>query len=284
MMHSPVIEQTDQASRVLMAPNTARAMMVAGEVALGGTVRLARTLEIVLAYKTAGLDWLFLDLEHGPHSIDGASQIAIGAAQASLTPIARVPAGEFGMAIRLLDSGALGIVMPHVDTAEQARQIVSELRFPPIGTRSVYGGMPQFGFAPHGIAETSVALNRETLIVAMLESSTAIENAYEIASVPGIDVLFIGANDLCAQMSLSAGFSDPRFSEAVKRTISACREHQKWSGIGGLYDISALRGFISAGMRFILAGSDVAFAIARAKEVVGQLRTGNQARREAVLT
>lgn len=256
--------------------NPARIRMAAGELALGMAVRLARTAEIVPACQTAGLDWLFLDLEHGPSSIDTASQIAVTALQAGLTPIARVPKGEFSMATRLLDNGALGLVMPHIDTAEEATLLVSKLRFPPSGDRSVFGGMPQFGFAPRPVRETSEILNRETLIIAMVETEKAIENAPAIAAVPGIDVLFVGTNDLCAELGIPGEFGHPSVASAYQRVIDACRANGKWSGMGGLYDDALMNKFIAAGIQFVLAGSDLSFMLLGAKQKATQLRAGGK--------
>lgn len=254
--------------------------MLAGDLALGVAIRIARTAEIVPALQSAGADWLFLDLEHGPLSIDTASQIAVTALQAGMTPIARVPNGEFGMATRMLDNGALGLVMPHVDTADEARLLVQKLRFPPGGTRSVFGGMPQFGFMPRPIRDTSEILNRETLVIAMLETAEAIENAPEIAAVPGIDVLFIGTNDLCAELGIPGEFGHPSVASAYQRTIDACRANHKWSGMGGLYDDALMGKFIDAGVQFVLAGSDLSFMLGSARTKVSQLKSKSPAARQ----
>ena len=256
--------------------NPARTRMAAGELALGVAIRLARTAEIVPACQTAGMDWLFLDLEHGPSSIDTASQIAVTALQAGLTPIARVPKGEFSMATRLLDNGALGLVMPHIDTAEEATLLVSKLRFPPSGERSVFGGMPQFGFSPRSVRETSEIMNRETLIIAMVETAEAIENAPAIAAVPGIDVLFIGTNDLCTELGIPGEFGHPSVAAAYLRVIDACRANGKWSGMGGLYDGALMNKFVNAGIQFVLTGSDLSFMLSGAKQKASQLRAGGK--------
>ena len=124
---------------------------------------MARTIDIVPAMKTAGFDWLVIDLEHGALSIDTASQISIAALHAKITPIARVPSGNSNMATRLLDNGALGLVMPHVDTTDEAKNVVQRLRFPPQGQRSVFGGMPHFDFDSTPVGTASEILNRETL-------------------------------------------------------------------------------------------------------------------------
>ena len=252
--------------------NPSRARMASGKLAMGASVRIGRTVEIVPAFRTAGLDWVFLDLEHGPISIDVASQIAVTALQAGLTPIARIPKGEYGMATRLLDNGAMGLVVPHIDTAEEAREMVQRLRFPPGGKRSVFGGMPQFGFAPRPVKETSEILNRETLVIAMVETPESVENAFEIAAVDGIDVLFIGTNDLCAEMNIPGQFGRPEVAAAYDRVIAACRKHGKYSGMGGLYDPALMKKFTGAGIQFVLMGSDHSFMLQAARQKVLELQ------------
>ena len=133
--------------------NPARERLERGELSLGVGIRLARTVEVAKAMKTAGFDWLFIDLEHGALTLDTACQIAVAALDAGLAPIVRVPNGEYSMATRALDNGALGIVVPHVDSAVEARDVVEKLKYPPDGHRSVGGGMPQFDFRAVKIAE-----------------------------------------------------------------------------------------------------------------------------------
>ena len=125
--------------------NVAREKLEQNHLSLGCGVRLTRSVEIAIAMKAAGFDWLFLDLEHGTMSIDAAAQIATAALDAGIAPLARVPNGEYAIATRLLDNGALGIVMPHVDTADEAREVVQKLKYPPIGHRSMGGIGPHYG-------------------------------------------------------------------------------------------------------------------------------------------
>lgn len=127
--------------------NSARKRLEAGKVAAGIGLRQARTVDIAPAMKTAGFDWLFIDLEHNAMSLDMAVQIGRGQRRRH-RPIVRVPNGQYDMATRVLDGGAMGIVIPHVDTGEEAATVADRLRYPPQGHRSVAGGMPQLNFAP----------------------------------------------------------------------------------------------------------------------------------------
>src|ERR1700733_15462265 len=112
--------------------NVAREKLEQNHLSLGCGVRMTRSVEIAIAMRTAGFDWLFLDLEHGTMSIDAAAQIAVAALDAGIAPIVRVPNGEYSIATRVLDNGALGIVVPHVDTAAEAREGVQKLKYPQI--------------------------------------------------------------------------------------------------------------------------------------------------------
>src|SRR5258708_4725128 len=150
--------------------NLARERLERGELSIGLGIRLGRSVDIAKILKTSGYDWLFLDLEHGSMSLDTASQISVAALDTGISPIVRVPAMEHAMATRALDGGALGIVMPHVDTAEEARAIVDHLKYPPVGHRSVAGAQPQFDYRAMKTRELTVALNAATPTAGMLET------------------------------------------------------------------------------------------------------------------
>src|SRR6185437_2084155 len=173
-----------------MAPslkNAARERLEAGELAVGIILRQARTVDIAPIMKAAGFDWLFLDLEHNSMDLDTAVQIAVAALGAGIAPVARVPARQLWMATRVLDGGGLGIVMPHVDTPEEAGEIAAALRYPPLGHRSVAGGLPHLRYERHSLADTCAAINAATFVTVMVETPQAIANAEAIAAVPGID-------------------------------------------------------------------------------------------------
>src|SRR6266705_2399517 len=111
--------------------NRARERLDAGELALGIILRQARTVDVASIMKSCGYDWLFLDLEHNSMDLDTAVQIAVAALGAGIATVARVPAGQLWLATRFLDGGGLGIVMPHVDTADETQKIAQALRYPP---------------------------------------------------------------------------------------------------------------------------------------------------------
>ncbi len=249
--------------------NTVRERLAQGQLALGMALRQARTVDIGRVLAACGFDFAFIDMEHNTMSIDTAAQIAVACHDAGVTPLVRVPGYEHYLATRLLDAGAMGIVFPHVDTAEHARELVSNCKYPPMGHRSLGGPMAQLGFRPYPRAESTVAVNKETLLVMMLETPEAIDNADAIAAVPGVDVLLIGTNDLTLEMGIAGKYDDPKVVHAYEMVVAACKRHGKVPGMGGIYDHPTMEKYVKRGARFILCGSDISF-----------IMSGGQARAE----
>jgi 2-keto-3-deoxy-L-rhamnonate aldolase RhmA len=237
-------------------PNHTLRQLRAGKLAIGLGLRQARTVDTAQLARTAGFDWLFIDCEHNSMGPDTAAQISCASLAVGITPVVRVAGLEHWHASRMLDNGAQGIVVPHVDSADEARRVAANCRFPPVGKRSMGGGLQQLGFASIAIGEAARIVNEETLVVVMIESPQGVANAEAIAAVPGIDALLIGTNDLCFEMGIPGQFNDPRVAEAYQKVIAACRKHGKFPGMGGLYTPELLERHIGMGAQLILAGSD----------------------------
>ena len=252
--------------------NAAKERLEAGELALGMGVRMSRTVDIAKAMKTCGYDWLFIDMEHSSLDLDTAAQISVAAQSIGITPIVRVPGFEHHHASRVLDAGAQGIVAPHVDTAETAARIVRQCRFPPLGRRSVVGGLAQLDFDAVPVGEATEAINASTLVIVMIETPQAVENVDAIAAVEGVDGLLVGTNDLCMEMGIPGRVGDPEVMEAQARVIDACRRHGRFPGIGGVYEPVLMQRYIEMGMRFILCGNDLTMLMAAAGAHSRQLR------------
>ena len=250
---------------MITIPNPMREKLDRGELALGVGLRGARTVEIARAMKTAGFDWLFIDMEHNTMSLDDACNISVAGQAEGITPIVRVPGVEHHHATRALDGGAQGIIVPHVDTVEVARQMVANTRYPPVGHRSLYGALPQAGFEAHPIPDLMEALNASTYLVLMIESPQGVENADAIAALPGVDALLIGTADLTAEMGIPGQVDHPDVVAAYETVIAACQRHGKHAGMGGVYAPAIMKKYIDMGMRLILAGSEFSFMMTGAK-------------------
>ena len=253
--------------------NIAKEKIVNNELCLGVGLRQSRTVDIGKIMATCGFDWLFIDMEHNSMDIDIATQISVAAQDAGITPIVRVPDFAHHHATRVLDCGAMGVVFPHVENAEITKQLVSNCLYPPKGHRSMTGVLPQLDFKQKSIADVANTINRNMIIVIMLESPEAIDNVDSIAAVEGVDVVLIGTNDLCMEMGIPGDYSNPRVKDAYIKVIEACKKYEKTPGMGGVYNEELMSEYIEMGMRFILSGSDLSFMMQSASNRANKLRS-----------
>ena len=227
-----------------------------GQLTLGLGVHHLRGSAVPLLARAAGYDWLFIDAEHGAISTPEIAQISMAALPMGVVPIVRICTDALDEGTRALDNGALGIVVPHVDTPEQARRLVEAFRFSPIGHRSTGGSNACFGYRPPSAAEAQRTLNAELLVIAMIETPQAVDNAKAIAAIDGIDVLLIGSNDLSLELGIPGQVGHEEVRSAYAKVAAACRQHNKVLGMGGVYDQELASRYIDMGARMILAASD----------------------------
>jgi 2-keto-3-deoxy-L-rhamnonate aldolase RhmA len=244
-----------------------------GEVALCMATRLARTPEIAMMADACGFDALFVDMEHCTISLDDTAAICMAGLAAGVTPLVRIAGHDFDDAARLLDIGALGIICPNVETRAQAESLVRACRFPPLGTRSVAGPGPLQGYRAMPLAEVNAQGNAATIVVPMLETPAGIANADDIASVPGIDILLIGSNDLCTALGIPGDLQSPQLRAAYETVARACKTHGKVLGVGGIRgDVAHVAELTRLGARFVIAGSDTQYMMKAARAEVTALR------------
>ena len=135
------------------------------------------------------------------------------------------------------------------------------------------GVLPQLDFNQQPIADVASTINKNMLIVIMLESPEAIDNVDSIAAVDGVDVILIGTNDLCMEMGIPGDYSNPKVKDAYIKVIEACKKYGKTPGMGGVYNEELMSEYIKMGMRFILSGSDLSFMMQSASQRSNKLRS-----------
>jgi 2-keto-3-deoxy-L-rhamnonate aldolase RhmA len=249
-----------------ITPNKAKRIMRGGGMALGFQVYHLRTIATPLLAAASGHDFLFIDTEHGAFSVQEATQICIASLPTGIAPLVRVCAGALDEGTRMLDNGAMGIVVPHVDTAAQAKQIADAFRYPPDGKRS-WGGPPAlYGYQVSDVGLAQREINDEILTTVMIESPEAVANAESIAAVPGIDVLLFGSFDLTTELGIPGQMGHPKLIDAYARVGEACKKHGKIMGMGGINDNEDAKRYIAMGCRFVLTGADHSYVIAGASD------------------
>ena len=216
-----------------MSVDPLRARLAAGGVASGLVVAHSRTPTIARIAASCGYHWLFIDLEHGATSLEIASQICVAALDAGIAPFVRVPENSPGWIGRALDGGAIGIVVPHIDSAADAKRAVDAARYPPIGFRSLSGLLPQFGYRALPAREQMAQSEALTFLVGIIETKEAIEQIDAIAAVPGVDALQVGTSDLSVSLGVPGELDHPGVQDTVRLTIKTCSRHGKIAVVGG---------------------------------------------------
>ncbi|KAF0635964.1 hypothetical protein FPSE5266_02355 [Fusarium pseudograminearum] len=238
-------------------PHSMREKMLRDEVAYTMTIKLCKSIEIVGMAKTAGFDGLFLECEHSSMDLESTSQLCVAALYCGISPIVRVPSKDPCFVSRVLDGGALGVVVPHIRSVQDAQDVVNAAKFQPIGFRSSTNGLPQHSFRSIPAKQSNPITNEATLVIPMIETLEALELVDEIAALPGVDSLLIGTNDLTAEMGIPGDYENPRVTEAYARTIAACQKHGKWLGVGGLHArLDLVEKFCKMGARWVMAATD----------------------------
>jgi 4-hydroxy-2-oxoheptanedioate aldolase len=253
-----------------MRINKAKAKLRRGQPTIGTWLSLGH-LHAARILARCGFDWLTLDVEHSPYDWREIASVVAAVADAGCVPLIRVPEGSHSYIKRALDAGAYGIVVPMVDTVEQAKHAIAAAKYPPEGNRSVGGGMGNLNFDCSS-AEYYQQANDQILVVLQTESPTGVKNAEAIYSLPGCDAIFVGPNDLRYQMRAADGTfpTDEQHEAQVQRVIEVGRMTGQATGIH-VFTAQDVRRRIDQGMQFIAYSSDLGMMMMQAKSIVTEL-------------
>jgi 4-hydroxy-2-oxoheptanedioate aldolase len=247
-----------------MRANPVKASLREGRVQVGTWLSLASPMASRFMAR-AGFHWLTLDLEHSPANWETAAAVFGAVADAGGTPLARVPMNNPENAKRALDAGAYGIVFPMCCCREEAVAAVEACKYPPAGRRSVGGSLHalNFGTSP---ADYYSRANDEVLIIVQAEHIDAVEACDDIFSVPGLDGMFVGPNDLLSSMGQTPAMDSdyPPFVAALRRVRESADRHGIAPGIHVADPVAALRR-AEEGWRFIAVSSELGFMTAAAR-------------------
>ena len=240
-----------------LRPNPVRDKLTAGKAAFGFMAFELFSPGLFSIAGQAGAEYIVLDMEHsgvGPETMKEQFAFARGT---GVMPFLRVPGLAHHLIAPMLDAGAMGIMVPLVETAEQARAIVDACRYRPQGRRGLAFSVAHDDYATGDVRATLAAGNRRTLVIALIESAKGIANADAIMATPGIDVGWLGHYDLTDSMGFAGDFSRPEFNAAVDALISACTKHGKAAGfLAG--DVATAIAWRARGFRCLAYGTDVA--------------------------
>ncbi len=254
-----------------MRINRAKKRLKEGHVAVGISHSQLGTAEIPKMFAAANMDWVFLDSEHSPFSSDTLHDLIRAYLMTDVTVVVRVCDFQYDLVSRALDSGAEGILFPRCEDPDQLAHAIRGAKFPPIGHRGYGLGPPQVGYRAMTFEEVMKHANEQTLLMAQIESTTALERVDELASVPGLDALLVGPADLSIAVGVPGDWQHPKLVDAIDRVIAACNDK-------GIFPAIQVRNFelaefwIDRGMKLIGCGNDLALLWGAVSGLATQLR------------
>ena len=255
-----------------MKPNRFNEVRAAGNVPVGQMISEFGTRGIARMLDVAGVDFVLIDTEHGQHTTGEVADLVAWFAATPVAPFVRVPQIEYHLIARTMDAGALGVMVPNVKNAAEAKEIVDAVKYAPLGARGVGLGGPLTSYrgAPDP-AEFLAYSNANTTVICQIESVEGIENLEAIATTPGVDVLWVGQFDLSQSLGIPGQFHDQRFLDALKRVTDGCNAHSVGAGIqpGSL---EQAREWMAIGFNVISYGTEVSVYMAAMKQAVQQVR------------
>lgn len=239
-----------------MRENGVKRALLAGERSLGTMVFEFPTTGIGRVAAEAGAEFVIYDMEHTGWSIETIRGLMATTRAANAVPMVRVPATEYHLISRPLDVGAMGIMVPMVESAAQAQKIVDFAKYPPVGKRGAAFGVAHDDYTGGDIIAKMRSANDEVLLIAQIETGTGVDNVEAIAAVEGIDVLWIGHFDLTNFLGIPGQFTHPTYLEAVQKVLRACEAHGKTAGIMA-GDVATGQAHLAQGFRALAYSGDL---------------------------
>ncbi len=234
-----------------------------GEMASPGTCRIV---------KEAGYDFVIFDTEHHWPGVETVAWLLRGARDIGLQAYVRAPGFRGQWPARYLDLGAAGLIFPHVEGGEQCREIVDQVKFPPVGKRGLGTNIAHDDYSAEPALEFTTSANSETLVSVQIETAGGLAAREEIVAVPGVDSVFIGPNDLSLSLGLPGQLDHPTVVQAIEDIFAAAAAAGVAPGMH-VFDLPSALKYLDAGCRFLCFRSEVSFFVGGSRDALGEIRT-----------
>lgn len=237
--------------------NPFRTRIVNGQITPVMSIKLVTGNEIPMFCKIAGIHAVFIDMEHSSLDMRIVAQLVLACNYAGVSPVVRSPSKSSWHISRILDAGAAAVVVPHIETIQEAKDIVKYAKFAPLGTRGCTNNQPAMNFQHVPTLLQNSILNEQTMLIPMIETPDAVEIAEEILAVDGIDGVLVGSNDLCTDLGIPGKYDSDIYQDAVRKVITAANRNRKPVGIGGIGGrLDILEKWFRMGATWSLSGQD----------------------------
>lgn len=239
-----------------MRPNQVKRKLARGKAVFGTMLFEFATRGIGRLTAAAGAEFAVFDMEHSGWGIETIGQLMASTRSTEMVPLVRPPAVQYDYISRVLDMGAMGIVVPFIEEPEQAEFAVRCTRYPPDGRRGTAFVVGHDDYAPGDVIEKMRSANAEIMVVVQIESTKGLENVERIAAVKGVDAVWIGQFDLTTSMGIPGNVQHPEFQDAQRRILKACQKAGIAAGYGSLIldDVVAAK---EQGFRFLVYTADL---------------------------
>lgn len=261
---------------MVLIENRVKKILKKGGSVIGCQVAEVRSPNIALMYGAAGFDFIFIDMEHGGFDLETIGDFITASKAATIVPIVRVPALEEHFLSRVLDLGACGVMIPHIQTQEQVRRVMQAAKFRPVGERGLAPLRAHTGFAKVNVRQFIQEANENTLVVIMVEDDVAINHIDELISVEGVDVVFMGTMDLSYNLGIPGDVRHPEILKRIDLVIAACEKR------GVAFGMPVPNpNWYQKGIRFIFASSDIDLIVTGGSNVVSAFQTAISQQKQA---
>ncbi|KAL4812527.1 Pyruvate/Phosphoenolpyruvate kinase-like domain-containing protein [Aspergillus spinulosporus] len=224
--------------------------------------------EAALMARLAGFEGVFIDMEHSALNFQTVAQLILACLSVGISPIVRAPSKSHWHISRILDAGAAAVVVPHVDSVEEVKELVNHAKYPPLGSRGSANNQPILAFQSLPTNVQNEVLNRETMLIPMIETPVAVELVDEYLAIDGVDGILIGSNDLCTDLGIPGQYDNPAYQQAVEKIVLAGKKAGKPIGIGGIGGrLDLLERWFALGATWSLSGGDSAILQAGMKKI-----------------
>ena len=262
-----------------MRTNTLKQILKDGDVPLGTLVWDARTRGVIHTLADAGLDHIFICMEHSAYSLETVVDLCAYAHAAEMTPVVRIPDLEYEHVTRLLDSGCQSLIAPHVKTSDEVKRFIEMAKYHPTGARgaAIYLGAST-GYQDVDTIEAMRHANANTLLGIIIETKEAVENLDDIL-MPGIDLVIVGHQDLAQSFGTPGDFSNPALKRATERVSTLCKERGIATG-GPVAQLDNIEAVINSGVQYLMYGTDLILLRREAERAATALKPLRQRQRK----
>ncbi len=254
-----------------MHVNHVKKALKEGKLQLGCSFAQLRSPAVATILGKAGLNWCYLDAEHGPFDFPTLQDLCRASIAAGMAPIVRIADVQYDLVARSLDCGAMGVLLPRVESPDVLERAVSWAFLPPKGVRG-------YGLTQHNVDYEAVTLpqiiqhvNDNTMVVFQIETQTALDRRDELTAVPGVDAVMVGPADLSISLGIPGQFEHPKLIEAIDKIIESCNKHGVAPGIH-MRPLHLAKFWRDRGMRFLSTGGDALWLYDKASEAMKELR------------